>query len=197
MTRMILGITGGMGCGKSTVATGLESHGFRRLDSDAVVRERILTEPAVREALRARFGSDVLSPDGGVNRARLGARVFANQDDLRWLEELTHPRLFALWRTAFAGEPGTDWAVEVPLLFEKELENWFDFIVCVACAPGQQLARLEQRGLTRALAGQRISQQLPLAHKIESADFVLWNDGSAGFLQDQIDRLVESLPVRR
>ena len=85
------------------------------------------------------------------------------------------------------------WAVEVPLLFEKGLENWFDFTVCVACAPDQQLARLEQRGLPRGLAGQRISTQLPLERKIELADFVLWNEGSPEFLQNEIDFLVEAL----
>ena len=88
---------------------------------------------------------------------------------------------------------GIKWLVEVPLLFEKSLENWFDFTVCVACDPSSQLARLEQRGLDRALAGQRISKQLPLARKIELSDFVLWNDGSTGFLKSQVDRIVDSL----
>jgi dephospho-CoA kinase len=73
------------------------------------------------------------------------------------------------------------------------LENWFDFTVCVACAPQQQLARLEQRGLPRALAGQRISKQLPLARKIELSDFVLWNEGSPTFLEAQVDRLADAL----
>jgi dephospho-CoA kinase len=73
------------------------------------------------------------------------------------------------------------------------MENWFDFTVCVACDGSSQLARLEQRGLDRALAGQRISKQLPLARKIELSDFVLWNDGSTGFLKSQVDRIVDSL----
>ena len=90
-------------------------------------------------------------------------------------------------------EPAVDWVLETPLLFEKSLQNWFDFTVCVACAPGQQFLRLERRGLSRELAGQRISKQLPLARKIELADFVLWNEGSAGFLQVQVDRLVDTL----
>ncbi|HTO03056.1 MAG TPA: dephospho-CoA kinase, partial [Opitutus sp.] len=94
---------------------------------------------------------------------------------------------------AFKNEPAADWVVEVALLFEKRLEIWLDFTVCVASAPAQQLARLEQRGLSRALAEQRISKQLPLAQKIESADFVLWNDGSPEFLQEQVSRLVVSL----
>ena len=194
---MIAGITGGMGCGKSTVARGLEARGFRRLDSDWIVREQVLANPEVLAALRARYGETVVEADGAggatVNRAVLAGRVFADDAERLWLEELTHPRVLAAWRTAFAAEPLARWAVEVPLLFEKGLENWFDFTVCVACAPAQQLARLEQRGLPRALAGQRISKQLPLARKIELSDFVLWNEGSPAFLEAQVDRLAEAL----
>ena len=85
----------------------------------------------------------------------------------------------------------------MPLLFEKALENWFDFTVCVACAPSSQLARLEQRGLPHVLAGQRISKQLPLARKIELSDLVLWNQGSAEFLGTQVDHLVTALLASR
>src|ERR1043166_2284896 len=195
---MTAGITGGLGCGKSTVARALETRGFRRLDSDQIVRDQVLTAPAVIEALLNRYGeSVVLTVDAAgrpsVNRAALAERVFANDTERVWLEGLTHPGVFAAWRRAFAEEPTARWAVEVPLLFEKALENWFDFTVCVACAPAQQLARLEQRGFPRALAGQRISKQLPLARKIELSDFVLWNEGSPSFLQVQIDRLADVL----
>lgn len=193
---MSIGITGGMGCGKSTVAKLMEKKGFERIDSDALVREKVLTTPAVCDAIRARFGATVMTPDGAVDRVKLGARVFANEADLAWLEDATHPHVFALWRAAFA-EAKRDVVVEAPLLFEKNLENWFDFTVCVACAPAQQLARLEQRGLPHALAEQRISKQLPLARKIELADFVLWNDGSAEFLENQVDHLVNALLVAR
>ena len=192
---MILVITGGIGCGKSTAAGMFERTGFRRLDSDELVRTRVLTSPAVVAAVRERYGDGVIGTDGNVNRAQLAARVFSDEAELRWLEDLTHPLVFGLWRAAFKTEPAANWVVEVPLLFEKRLEIWFDFTVCVASAPAQQLARLEQRGLSRALAEQRISKQLPLAQKIEWADFVLWNDGSPEFLQEQVSRLVVSLQV--
>jgi dephospho-CoA kinase len=189
---MIAGITGGIGCGKSTAARLFEARGFRRLDSDQIVREQVLVEPEVVAAIGARYGVEVVSADFGISRPALAARVFADEAELRWLEELTHPRVFAAWRTALA-DTSVDWAVEVPLLFENGLENWFDFTVCVACAPDQQLARLEQRGLPRVLAGQRISKQLPLARKIELSDFVLWNEGSPAFLKAQVDRLAIAL----
>ena len=194
---MIAGITGGVGCGKSTAARALEARGFRRIDSDQIVRDRVLTDVTVIDALRTRYGSAIVSGDaasgtGSVNRAALAEVVFKDDAERVWLEGLTHPKVFAAWRSALAAEPEGRWVVEVPLLFEKGLENWFDFTVCVACAPQQQLARLEQRGLPRALAGQRISKQLPLARKIELSDFVLWNEGSPAFLEAQVDRLADA-----
>lgn len=191
---MTLGITGGMGCGKSTVAAMLQSAGFELLDSDALIRAHVLTDPDVIAGLRKRFGSDILQPDGQVDRRVLGAKVFGNDEDRIWLEGLTHLRLFALWRKALQSNPEGPWAIEVPLLFEKQLENWFDFIVCVASSPDLQLARLEQRGIPRPLAEQRISKQLPLATKLALSDIVLWNNGSINFLQKQVDLMIAGLP---
>lgn len=190
---MVLGITGGFGCGKSTAAKLFAERGFRHLDADLVIREHVLTDPAVTGALRARLGDRVFLPDGAINRLALGGIVFGDDAERLWLEELTHPPFFARVRSILQAEPLVRWVVEMPLLFEKSLENWFDFTLCVACDPLSQLARLEQRGLDRALAEQRISKQLPLARKIELSDLVLWNDGSTGFLKSQVDRIVDAL----
>lgn len=190
---MIVGITGGMGCGKSTAARMLEQRGFRRLDADELVREKVLRDPEVIAALKNRYGAGVLGADGVVNRAVIAERVFADDAERLWMEELTHPVVFALWRAALAAEPNVSWVIEVPLLFEKRLENWFDFTVCVACSPALQLVRLEQRGIPRALAGRRISKQLSLAQKIELSDIVLWNEGAPAFLEAEIDRLAHAL----
>lgn len=188
-----VGITGGLGCGKSSAARLFEGHGYRRLDSDQIVRDHVLCREDVRAALRARYGSGVLTAAGEVNRPALAQRVFQDDTERLWLEDLAHPLVFAVWREAFAAESVDKWVVEVPLLFEKGLENWFDFTVCVALAPDEQLARLEQRGLSRALAGQRISKQLPLARKIECSDFVLWNSGTPEFLAAQVEYLALAL----
>lgn len=190
---MILGLTGGYGCGKSTAAKLFAARGFRHIDSDAIVRGQVLTSEPVKAALRARYGAGVFLPTGDVDRSALARIVFSDDSERHWLEELTHPMVFEITRAMIRSEPLADHLVEVPLLFEKSLANWFDFTVCVACDPSSQLARLEQRGMDRALAVQRISKQLPLARKIELSDFVLWNDGSAGFLKAQIDRIVDSL----
>lgn len=196
---MIAGITGGIGCGKSTVGRALERRGFRRLDSDQIVKERILTDPAVIASIREKFGDAVVAsgPDGrpAIARGALAERIFKDDAARVWLEELTHPRIAAIRQAEIAADPHARWAVEIPLLFEKGLANWVDFTVCVACAPAKQLARLEQRGLPRVLAGQRISKQLPLERKIELSDFVLWNEGTPEFLEAQVDRLAKALPA--
>jgi len=211
---MIIGITGGMGGGKSSAAALFAERGFARLDSDAFVREHILRDPEVLAAIREKFGDEVFrsssasSPTGKslasansgttlgeLDRVQLAERVFANDDDRLWLEALTHPRLFALWREALCEAPhSTRWVIEVPLLFEKHLENWFDLTVCVASSAAQQIARLERRGVVKELAQQRIFKQLPLATKLSLADVVLWNDGVLTSLQHQVEHVIAQLP---
>jgi len=211
---MIIGITGGMGCGKSTAAALFAEHGFARLDSDALVRERVLHEPEVLSAIHEKFGDGVFRTNsassttevsrletgpgrvfGELDRTRLAERVFASDEARLWLEAHIHPQLFALWREALCCAPrGTHWVIEVPLLFEKHLENWFDLIICVASSASQQIARLEQRGVLKELAEQRISKQLPLATKLSLADVVLWNDGALTSLQHQVEHVITQLP---
>jgi dephospho-CoA kinase len=191
---MILGLTGGIGCGKSTAAQKFVALGFHLVDSDALIRNRVLQDPAVIRQISARYGDTILLPDGRVDRSALAARVFGDDRERVWLEELSHQILFGIWREELALASVRRWIFEVPLLFEQGLENWFDFTICVACSDDQQIVRLEQRGLSRGLAEQRIAKQLPLARKVELADKVLWNDGTLLFLHAQIDTLVGSLP---
>src|SRR5688572_2042691 len=110
---MTAGITGGLGCGKSTAARLLEARGFRRLDSDQIVREQVLVAPEVIAAVRARYGGEVMEAEGKINRRALAERVFNNNTELLWLEDLIHPRLFAIRRAALAAEPSARWVVEV------------------------------------------------------------------------------------
>ncbi len=182
-----------MGCGKSTAAAFFAERGFQRLDSDAVVHDILLPDPAVREAIRVRFGDGMFGADSQLRRDRLGARVFGDPADLAWLENLLHPRLYEHWRKTFAASPGQAWLVEVPLLFEKGLENWFDFTVCVTTDSVLQLRRLELKGIPPELARQRLAKQLPLARKCELADLVLLNDGTPAFLREQVNALADRL----
>lgn len=199
-SNLLVGLTGGMGSGKSTAAALFAEHGFRRLDADQAIRDEILPDPEVVRAIGSRLGPDMIDPSGRVRRDKVAAKVFADPQELAWLEELLHPRLLDRWRTIFAEARGTAFIVEVPLLFEKGLENWFDFIVCVTADSSTQLRRLEQRGISPELARQRLVKQLPLARKCELADHVLLNDGTPEFLREQVnalaDRLLNSQPPR-
>ncbi|HYC71462.1 MAG TPA: dephospho-CoA kinase [Opitutaceae bacterium] len=190
--NLIVGLTGGMGCGKSTAAGLFAEHGFRRHDSDQYIRDVLYRDAAIVSALAGRLGPDVLTPAGEVWRERVAAKVFGDDAALAWLEDLLHPRLLEHWRAEFAA-PGAPWIVEVPLLFEKGLEIWFDFTICVTADSAQQLRRLEQRGIPPELARRRLAKQMPLARKCELADFVLLNDGTLAFLREQVDHLAGRL----
>jgi dephospho-CoA kinase len=191
--NLIVGLTGGMGCGKSTAAALFAGHGFRQLDADQVVREELLPDPKVVAAVRAKFGDGVLDQEGRIDRHKLAHVVFINDAALAWLENLLHPRLRERWRKLFDASRGEKFIAEVPLLFEKGLENWFDFTICVFSDSATQIRRLEQRGLPPEFARQRIAKQLPLARKCELADFVLLNDGTLEFLSEQVAALAQRL----
>ena len=192
-SNLIIGLTGGMGCGKSTAAAMFAERGFIRLDADQVIHDEILTDPEVIAAITAKFGPTVITPEGRVNRSGLAQVVFTDEAQLHWLEGLLHPRLYAHWRTLFAASQGRKFMVEVPLLFEQGMENWFDFTVCLTSDDQTQIRRLELRGIPPTLARQRLAQQLPLARKCELADFVVLNDGSLEFLREQINLLAQRL----
>ena len=162
---MIIGLTGGMGCGKSTAARIFEDHGCARLDSDDLIRTRILPDPTVEQAAADHFGPQVLTNEGRINRTALAHVIFSDEARLRTWEEIVHPRLYAIWRAAIDAAPERHWLIEVPLLYEKQLEKWFDFVVCITTTSARQFARLQERGLPQALAEARISKQLPLAKK--------------------------------
>lgn len=181
-----------MGGGKSTAARFFGEAGFRRIDTDRIVREELLVLPAVIAEIARRF-PEAVNAENQVVRPVLAGRVFADDAERAWLEELLHPLVYERWRELLASAPREPWVVEAPLLFEKGLENWFDFTVCVSTSSANQLARLNERGIPQSLAGQRISKQLPLALKLEKADFVLSNDGTPEALRLQVNHLAARL----
>jgi dephospho-CoA kinase len=190
---MILGLTGGMGCGKTAAAEVFAELGWGVVDSDATVRELLREDEATRREVAEAFGSEVIAADDGVDRHKLAAIVFRDAAALARLEGILHPRVAARRRDAIAADPGRNWVAEIPLLFEKGLEKEVDFTVCIACDPRVQAQRLASRGLSPQEADRRIARQLPLAQKMERADFVITNNGSPAFLRDQVIQLVEQL----
>ncbi|WP_269527196.1 dephospho-CoA kinase [Coraliomargarita parva] len=190
---MKVGLTGGIGCGKSTVVQLFEREGFRTIESDAVVRELLNSDPVVLAALEFRWGSDVLLKDGGADRKAVAERVFRDTAELKWLEELLHPLVRESWLGAVEAEPGAEWLVEIPLLFEKRLETLFDLTVCVASPDSLVETRMRARGYSSDEIERRRRQQMPLDQKISRADYVLSNAGSLEFLKQQTVCLVQTL----
>jgi dephospho-CoA kinase len=183
---MLIALTGGIACGKSAVAAVFATLGYGTLSADALAHEA-LDSVGVAAQIRERFGAEVLTPEGKVNRTVLGGIVFGDAAQRRWLEGVVHPAVVARWRELTAATPERKWVVEVPLLFEAGLDGGFDVVVCVHCTEAKQLARMASRGLSDAEARLRLRAQLPLEEKVRRSAFALFNEGSRKFLQREVE----------
>lgn len=188
-----MGLTGGIGSGKSSAGRFFSAQGFRVLDVDQLVRTRVLADAEVLAAAKGRWGDIVVDAAGELDRARVAGIVFEDAAERRWWEGVVHPRVGRLWRAELAADTTSDWVVEIPLLIEAGLEKEFDFVVCVAANERTQFNRAVARGLSPAQAEKRIASQFPLAIKLKSAHAVLWNEGSPAFLDDQVRMLASRL----
>jgi dephospho-CoA kinase len=178
-----------MGCGKSAAGKVFAELGWGHSDSDQIVRDMLADDRAVIDEIASVFGTGVVASDRSIDRKALAHIVFADASSLQKLEDMLHPRVRETWKSRIAAQPKLNWVVEIPLLFEKGLEKEVDFTVCVASDPLVQAQRLASRGLSQQEVSRRIARQLPLAQKIERADLVISNNGSLGFLKDQVTRL--------
>ena len=160
------------------------------LDADALVHGVQAAGTEATAAIAARFGTDVLAPDGSVDRTRLAPLVFADDAARRELEAIVHP---AVYRAIAAGLRGLELlgdpiaVVDVPLLYETGAEKDFDRVVVTACSPETQMARLIARGLTEDAARQRLAAQWPTERKVDRADFVVRTDGTFEDTNRQLD----------
>jgi dephospho-CoA kinase len=194
----ILGLTGGIGMGKSTVANVLASLGAAICDTDQLAREIVQPgQPALRE-IRDQFGPQFLQSDGQLDRDALGALVFADSLARQKLEAITHPRIRALWQHqvqlwSHLNLPCA--VVVIPLLLETGSQSDFNAVLCVACTARTQHQRLHDRGWTDTQIRQRLAAQLPIADKMAHADFVIWNDGPLELIQAQIERIFKALSI--
>jgi len=190
---MVIGLTGGIGCGKSAALAVFARLGFHVVDADQLARS-VLVRPEVVARLEARWGRACLGADGLPDRAWIARRVFGAPQELAFLEGILHPEVARL-RQAAVADSSKHHVVEIPLLFEKSLQDEYGCVVCVACSDETRLARLEARGLSREDARARIDAQMPISHKVAKSDHVLWNDGDMAALAEQVERLAAGLVV--
>ena len=186
----VIGLTGGIASGKSTVGRMLEDLGAAVVDADQLAREVVAPgTPGLREVVAA-FGSDVLDEEGRLARERLGERVFADPGERRRLERILHPRIAELARQRLAAVRGRLAVYQAPLIFETGREGEFQGVLLVDCEPDLQLSRLMVRDrLGEADARARLAAQLPAAERRRRATWVVDNSGSLDDTRAQLLRL--------
>lgn len=173
-----IGITGGIGCGKSATGEALRVCGVAVLDTDTVAHELLAGDADAQAAIRARFGDGVFAGPA-VDRSALGRVVFADPAARKDLEAILHPRIQARTEAWLVEQTQRGpAAVLIPLLYEVGREKDFDLCVCVACSPETQRARLRERGWTDEEIARRNAAQLSVDEKIKRADVVIWTDGA-------------------
>ncbi|MEM9946076.1 MAG: dephospho-CoA kinase [Cyanobacteria bacterium P01_D01_bin.36] len=191
--RRIIGLTGGIATGKSTVPAYLASkHNLPVLDADVYARQAVEKGSKILDAITHRHGPQLLLSDGTLDRQALGNLIFTNPTEKHWLEQQIHPFVRDQFhQTTAASPPGQTLVYAIPLLFEANLTHIVTEIWVVTCTPQQQLQRLiERNSLTTKQAQARINAQMPLSEKSQRADHSLNNCGSRESLFEQIDQLV-------
>ena len=195
---ILVGLTGGVATGKSTVAKMFKQYGAVVIDADELAHDAVKPDkPAWRQIVKA-FGKAVLNPDQTLNRRELGALVFGNRAKLCQLERIIHPRVAReqqrLVRRIAKRNPHTVVIYEVPLLFEAGVDKRVDTTIVVTADRDTQIARLKKRnGFSRAEAIRRIRSQMPLAKKIQRADHALNGTVPRPSLRKQVGQLFKNL----
>ena len=195
----VVGLTGGIGMGKSTAAKLLEEMRIAVVDTDRIARELVDPGQPALEEIRAAFGSEIVAPDGRLRRGELARRVFANEEARKKLESILHPRIRKVWL-----EQIERWRVEqqeigvvvIPLLFETNAAGNFDATVCVACSPSTQEQRLRERGWNAEQIEQRCRAQWAVEKKMESSDFVIWTEGELDVHRQQLIKVLQALRIQ-
>lgn len=190
-----VGLTGGIGMGKSTSADILRCLGVPVIDTDVVAREIVEPGQPALEEIRSRFGDAVIDPAGRLRREALAEIVFRDAAARADLEGFLHPRIRARWQ-----EQVRQWrergeavgVVVIPLLHETGAEPGFDSVVCVSCSPASQTRRLRERGWSAEQIGQRLAAQWPVGKKMDLAHHVIWTEGDPQTHEAQWKRLLSA-----
>jgi dephospho-CoA kinase len=190
----LIGLTGGVGMGKSTAANFFQQRGARIVDTDELARELVQPgQPALAE-IRAAFGDKMIYQDGQLRRHELANIVFEDAIARKKLEEILHPRIRQRWLAqveTWKRENCPVAIVVIPLLYETQAESHFEKVVCVGCSENARHERLQTRGWTNQQIEARITAQMPVAEKIARADFVIWSEGTLESHSRQVDRILD------
>jgi dephospho-CoA kinase len=192
LLKRIIGLTGGIGTGKTTISNYLaQHHQLPVLDADIYAREAVQPGSPILSEIFERYGVAVKLPDGTLNRKRLGEIIFNHPDEKQWLEQQIHPYVRDRIQSELDTLIAPTVVLVIPLLFEAEMTDLVTEIWVVSCSPEQQLQRMMERDrLSLEQAQARINNQLPLEEKIARADVVLDNSSTLEALLKQVDQFM-------
>jgi dephospho-CoA kinase len=194
---MKVGLTGGIGAGKSTVADLFSKRGAVVIRSDELARQVIEPQTPGFKQVTSRFGNEIVNDEGNIDRAKLAQVVFDDDVALKDLENIVHPLVRERTNQLMSEQTSETIIVnEIPLLLEKKMESLFDFLVIVISSEKNRLERLSQKGVLEEQAKARMAKQVNDQDRKAAADFLIVNDGNLDQLEADVQKIWQTLQER-
>jgi dephospho-CoA kinase len=190
--KLVVGLSGGIACGKSSALKVFRELGCDGISTDRITSGILENNDSVKRSIGDKWGRDVFI-NNQIDKPKIAEIIFNSVPERIWLEELLHPLVRKVWTSRVKASNKTTVVVEIPLLFEKSLQNFFEITVCLISEKNIQLQRLHDRGLTNVQSNARIESQMCLTEKMHLADIVMLGDNSLSFLKQQIDYFLASV----
>ncbi len=195
-----IAVTGSIACGKSRVATCLQERGVPVCEADIVAHQALAPDGAAYPEVVEAFGAGILTETSAIDRLKLGRVVFSDPLKMAILNRVLHPVVkigIEQWLEEQARDETPMVAVVVPLLFEADMEQGWDAVICVGCSPEVQMDRLRSRGYDATDSERRVLAQMALSEKVKRSDYVIWNDGSVSALEKNVDEVLGAIEESR
>ena len=186
--KKVIGVTGGLATGKTTVADMFEEKGAFKIDADKIVHKLLVENEDVKQKIIDGFGSDILA-NGEIDRRKLARIVFFDKDKLDKLCAVLHPEVIREVKQQTENSPKEVVVIDAPLLIETELHNFVDTVVVVTASYETQIRRATERGISEEQAKNVIANQLPLTETVELADYIIDNDGDLNKTKEGVDKV--------
>ena len=190
--KLVVGLSGGIACGKSSALKIFRELGCDGISTDRITSGILENNDSVKRSIADKWGRDVFI-NNQIDKPKIAEIIFNSVPERIWLEELLHPLVRKVWISSVKASNKTTVVVEIPLLFEKSLQNFFEITVCLISEKNIQLQRLHDRGLTNVQSNARIESQMCLTEKMHLADIVMLGDNSLSLLKQQIDYFLASV----
>jgi dephospho-CoA kinase len=196
LNMKLIGLTGGIGMGKSAASSWLTQANIPVADTDVIARQVVEPGTSALQEVLVHFGAEFADSSGKLRRDALARRVFQNSAERKVLEDILHPRIREAWLAqaeTWRQRSCATGVVVIPLLFETDAAHCFDATICIACSAATQFDRLRARGWTDEQISQRIQSQWPIERKMAAATLVVWTEGSLSLLARQLQRVLSAL----